>query len=76
MINPQNKHTQGFYLYEIIANKTRELMADKFDYLLRDAYHIGLDHHFDEFQIFALLPKVINDRLCYNKSCIPIEEFI
>lgn len=71
MINPQNKHTQGFYLYEIIANKTHGIDVDKFDYLLRDAYHIGLDHHFDSSR-FLDCAKVINDRLCYNKSCIPI----
>lgn len=71
MIMPENKYTQDFYLYEIVANKSHGIDVDKFDYLLRDAYHIGLDHHFDSSRFFECA-RVINGRLCYHKSCIPI----
>ena len=70
MINPKNKDTMNYYLYEIVNNKNHGVDVDKFDYLKRDAYHIGLDHQFDCSR-FIECARVIDGRLCYQKQCVP-----
>lgn len=49
------------YLYQLINNKTTGLDVDKFDYLQRDTYHIGLDYSFCPERIFhksKICPKI------------------
>ena len=70
MINPTNNDIMKYYLYEIVNNKNHGVDVDKFDYLKRDAYHIGLDHQFDCSR-FIECARVINGRLCYQKQCVP-----
>ena len=57
------------YLYQIVNNKTSGLDVDKFDYLQRDTYHIGLDYSFSHERIFHK-SKVCPDTLhiIYNSS--------
>lgn len=57
------------YLYQIVNNKTSGLDVDKFDYLQRDAYHIGLDYSFSPERIFYK-SKVCPDtkHIIYNTS--------
>jgi len=40
------------YLFEIINNELNSIDVDKFDYLQRDAKHIGLDYTFNPNRIF------------------------
>ncbi|XP_042589260.1 deoxynucleoside triphosphate triphosphohydrolase SAMHD1-like [Cyprinus carpio] len=40
---PENKS----FLYEIVANKQNGVDVDKWDYLARDAYHLGIQNSFD-----------------------------
>ncbi|XP_072918222.1 deoxynucleoside triphosphate triphosphohydrolase SAMHD1-like [Hemitrygon akajei] len=35
------------FLYEIVANKQTEIDVDKWDYLARDSYHLGIKNNFD-----------------------------
>ncbi|XP_074500272.1 deoxynucleoside triphosphate triphosphohydrolase SAMHD1-like [Sebastes fasciatus] len=35
------------FLYEIVANKRNGIDVDKFDYLARDSYHLGIQNNFD-----------------------------
>ncbi|XP_078026099.1 deoxynucleoside triphosphate triphosphohydrolase SAMHD1-like [Epinephelus lanceolatus] len=43
---PQDKS----FLYEIVANKTNGIDVDKFDYLSRDCYHLGIRNNFDHLR--------------------------
>jgi len=57
------------YLYQIVNNKTTGLDVDKFDYLQRDTYHIGLDYSFSPERIFHK-SKICPDTgyIIYNSS--------
>ena len=41
MINPDDKH-KHHWQNQIVANKINQLDVDKMDYIMRDAYHIGM----------------------------------
>uniref|UniRef100_A0A3P8SD89 HD domain-containing protein n=1 Tax=Amphiprion percula TaxID=161767 RepID=A0A3P8SD89_AMPPE len=45
------------FLYEIVANKLNGIDVDKFDYLARDAYHLGMQSNFDHKR-FIMLARV------------------
>ncbi|XP_075946544.1 deoxynucleoside triphosphate triphosphohydrolase SAMHD1-like [Anarhichas minor] len=38
------------FLYEIVANKRNGVDVDKFDYLARDAHHLGIQNNFDHLR--------------------------
>lgn len=62
---PIADHSQQF-LYEIVANKNNSLDVDKFDYLSRDAYNIGLKTaHFDYDHLIDS-SRVIDGCICYH----------
>ena len=47
----------------------RGIDVDKFDYIVRDTYFIGLEYSFDFNRIFKLC-KVINNELCYSDKLV------
>lgn len=54
------------WIYQIVANKKNSIDVDKFDYLQRDCYMIGLKSGKPNFnRIFSKL-KIINNEICYN----------
>ena len=53
------------WYFEIVANLETSIDTDKIDYLIRDAYHIGLQSNFD-FKYLINNVKIINNNLCYN----------
>lgn len=53
--------------YNIVNNTINSIDVDKFDYLLRDPKHIGLDYSFNYNRIF-LKSKIINDEIVYDDS--------
>tara|TARA_B110000208_G_C11713465_1_gene410187 strand:- start:20 stop:1177 length:1158 start_codon:yes stop_codon:yes gene_type:complete len=62
LINPQNNNN---YLYQIISNNKNGIDCDKFDYLLRDTYNIGLPYSFEYYRFIDNV-KVINNNLCFS----------
>ncbi len=65
MIDPNDKNI-GF-IYEIVANKNTGLDCDKFDYLKRDAYNIGMYNTIDYSRLIKQV-RVIDNTLCYPKN--------
>ncbi len=55
------------YLYEIVANPFHGIDVDKFDYLRRDPYNIGLDYHFNCERLLEEA-RVIEGHICYPKK--------
>lgn len=65
LINPTTeKKIYPKFLYNIVSNIDNGIDVDKFDYIKRDAYNIGLNFNFDYDRILKQA-KVINDTICY-----------
>lgn len=65
LINPKKEHI-GF-IYQIISNSFNNLDVDKFDYLSRDAYSLGLKYSFDFTRIIDDA-RVINNIICFPQQ--------
>jgi len=53
------------WIFEIVANKTNSIDVDKFDYLVRDGYHVGIKETLIDFKTLMKEARVINDEICY-----------
>lgn len=56
------------FIYQIVSNKLNGLDCDRFDYIARDTYNIGLSYSFDCSRLIKEA-RVINDTICYPKKC-------
>ena len=56
------------FLYQIVCNKINGLDCDKFDYIVRDTYNIGLAYSFDVMRLIDQA-KVINNKICFRSKC-------
>ena len=66
MIDPSDESIS--YIYQIVANKINGLDCDKFDYIARDTYNVGLSYSFDSSRLIKEA-RVINDIICFPKKC-------
>jgi HD superfamily phosphohydrolase len=55
------------FLYDIIHNSTNGIDVDKFDYLGRDSYHLGLKSSYDYKRLFHSV-RIIDNQICYNEK--------
>lgn len=62
LIDPSELNTG--YIYQIVSNSLNDVDMDKFDYLTRDSYHLGIDLGFDYKKIISY-GVVINNEICY-----------
>ena len=62
LINPSDNNID-FY-YQIVSNQLNQIDVDKFDYIARDTYHLGLPYKFDYNRIIKYA-RVINNKICY-----------
>ena len=65
MINPKEDNS---YIFQIVSNNINGLDCDKFDYIMRDTYNIGLSYSYDCARLLNHA-KVINDKICFPKKC-------
>lgn len=68
IINPDPLVHQGA-LYQIVANQMNNVDLDKFDYLARDSYSLGLNKGFDSRRIIDNMIIDNNNNLAYAKHC-------
>lgn len=62
-------HNDFYYepwIFEIVANKKNSIDVDKFDYICRDSYHIGLQSAFVDYDRIFQTSRIINNNLCFN----------
>jgi HD superfamily phosphohydrolase len=64
LINPILKNAKPRFLYNIVNNIDNGIDVDKFDYIKRDTYNIGLNYTFDYDRIFKQI-IVIDDKIAY-----------
>jgi HD superfamily phosphohydrolase len=57
--------TSRKFLYDIVANKRNGIDVDKFDYLERDAYHLGLKTTYSHKRLMGA-SKVVADQVCFH----------
>jgi HD superfamily phosphohydrolase len=67
LINPKSNNT-GF-LYQIVSNYLNGLDVDKYDYITRDSYMLGLKTGFDFSRLVDGI-KIIDNIICYPESSI------
>jgi len=54
------------FLYEIVSNEENSVDVDKFDYLCRDSYNVGIKtFHFDYNRLIDS-SRAIDNKLCFN----------
>ena len=61
--------TSNNFMYQILANKKSSIDCDKFDYLLRDTYNLGLPYSFD-CNRFIENTKVIDNCICFSDKLL------
>ena len=66
LINPSNKNIG--YEYQVLANKENGLDCDKFDYIRRDAYHLGLPANTVEIGRLIQGARIIDNNICYPEK--------
>lgn len=65
MINPsQDKNN---FIYQIVSNNFNSVDVDKFDYIARDTYFLGLKYSIDISRIIEEI-KIIDNKICYPEK--------
>ena len=54
------------WLYSIVSNKRNSIDADKFDYILRDAYNVGIKNIFFDVKRLINSSRIVNDDLAFH----------
>ncbi len=55
------------FLFDIVSNKRNSIDVDKFDYILRDCYNVGIKSCLDPTRLMTF-SRVINDQICFNQK--------
>eukprot|EP01103_Thecamoeba_quadrilineata_P014178 TRINITY_DN4153_c0_g1_i1.p1 TRINITY_DN4153_c0_g1~~TRINITY_DN4153_c0_g1_i1.p1 ORF type:complete len:473 (+),score=37.58 TRINITY_DN4153_c0_g1_i1:83-1501(+) len=61
-----NSHEKPF-LFDIVANSRNSIDVDKFDYIARDCYYLGVKSSYD-FSRLLNFNRVINGELCFHQK--------
>ena len=69
LIHPKHRHELNIpdYIYQIVCNLFNSIDVDKFDYLQRDPYNLGLDYHFNSERLLEEA-RVIDGHICFPKK--------
>jgi HD superfamily phosphohydrolase len=59
-----NPRRHGF-LFDIVSNKRNSLDVDKYDYLQRDCYNVGIKSSIDCSRLMKM-SRVIDDQICWH----------
>lgn len=57
------------FMYQIVANTSTGIDTDKFDYLARDVYNVGLQGSYGfDYRRLMKFAKVIGDNICFHRK--------
>eukprot|EP00455_Lapot_gusevi_P006162 TRINITY_DN1262_c0_g1_i8.p1 TRINITY_DN1262_c0_g1~~TRINITY_DN1262_c0_g1_i8.p1 ORF type:complete len:573 (+),score=128.96 TRINITY_DN1262_c0_g1_i8:984-2702(+) len=70
LINPSDNPIPGQgdqrrFLYDIVSNSRNSVDVDKFDYLQRDCYNLGIKSSYDPKRLMRYC-RVIDDEICFH----------
>lgn len=63
-IKGENYRSERHWLFDIVANRRNSIDVDKFDYISRDSYSIGIKSSYDSSRLLRF-SRVIDDEICY-----------
>ncbi|KAJ3079733.1 SAM domain and HD [Quaeritorhiza haematococci] len=65
---------EKMFLFDIVANKRNSVDVDKFDYLLRDCFNLGMKSSYDPTRLMTF-SRVIDNEICfYHKESFNLYE--
>eukprot|EP01027_Heterolobosea_sp_BB2_P018252 GEZU01025740.1.p1 GENE.GEZU01025740.1~~GEZU01025740.1.p1 ORF type:complete len:454 (+),score=124.60 GEZU01025740.1:114-1475(+) len=64
---PSNKNINDkkLFLHQIVSNSQNSIDVDKFDYLARDSYNLGMKSSYD-FSRLINFSRVVNNEICFH----------
>ncbi|KAI9343829.1 hypothetical protein BD770DRAFT_397934 [Pilaira anomala] len=63
----ESRYQDKKFLFDIVANKKNSVDVDKFDYIERDAYNLGLRSSYDAKRLLVY-SRVVNNEICYHQK--------
>lgn len=65
-VGAKNEREEGrMWMYDIVANKRNSIDVDKWDYLARDCYGLGIKSSYDHSRLMSY-SRVIDNEICYH----------
>ena len=68
LISGTKRNMENQWIYQIVANKTNSIDVDKFDYICRDIYHIGIHSLSVDYSRVYNDCRIINDLICFSEK--------
>jgi deoxynucleoside triphosphate triphosphohydrolase SAMHD1 len=56
------------WLFQILHNKTNSVDVDKFDFITRDTYKLGVQNQSIDYDILLNNTRIIDDNICYREK--------
>lgn len=53
------------WIFDIVANKRNSIDVDKYDYMTRDSYHLGLKDTYFDYRALIKESRVIANEICF-----------
>jgi len=70
IIGDKKVKTEHDWIYQIVSNKTNSIDVDKFDYICRDIYHLGIPTLSVDYGRVFMDINVIDEKICFNENNI------
>ncbi|PWA01457.1 hypothetical protein BB558_002460 [Smittium angustum] len=67
LISDNKIESDKLFLFDIVSNQTSGADVDKFDFILRDCYYVGLKSSYDCSRLI-LSSRVIDQHICYEEK--------
>lgn len=73
--NKKQIYQEKAWIFDIVANKRNSIDVDKYDYMRRDSYHLGLKDTTFDYGALMKEARVINNEICFPaKLCHKVYE--
>lgn len=66
LIHGEKSDNHPQWIYEVVSNKKNSIDVDKFDYMRRDAYNVGVTGFDFDQDVFMRETRIIDDTLAYH----------
>lgn len=60
-----SQYDERAFLFDIVANKRNSVDVDKFDYIERDCYNLGIKSSYDTKRLMWFT-RVVDNQICYH----------